>query len=156
LSGFGAKAYSKVGLHTDVITAEPHKMVAMLFDGAIVSIQRAKMHLAAQRVTERCEAVMLALEIVETLRVSIDASVDPAFAGRLNGLYQYVTMRLLQANVRRDAQALDEAGRILDQLRGAWMRIAPAGAAAATPVAAHAPVRRVPATASRALGAYQA
>lgn len=158
MSGFGAKAYSKLGLHTDVITAEPHKMVAMLFDGAILSIERAKLHLAANRVTPRCEAITLAIEIVENLRVSIDPSVDPVFAGRLNGLYHFVTMRLLQANVRRDVKALDEAGRILGELRGAWLRIAPAARAAdaAAPATPTTMPRAVPATAARALSAYQA
>ena len=156
MSGFGAKAYSKVGLHTDVITGDPHKMVAMLFDGAIVCIERAKTHLAKGRVAERCEAVTLAIEIVESLRASVDPSVDPVFAGRLKGLYQFVTMRLLQANVRRNAAALDEAGRILGELRGAWMRIAPAGQAVAAPaLPSGAPARATPAHAARALGAYQ-
>ena len=159
MSGFGAKAYSKLGLHTDVITADPHKMVAMLFDGAVVSIERGKVLLAAGNVTQRCEAISLALEIVENLRVSIDPAVDPVFAGRLNSLYHFVTMRLLQANVRRDARALDEAGRILAELRGAWMRIAPGARAASPAEAARSPAasRPVPVApvAARALSAYQ-
>jgi flagellar protein FliS len=129
LSGFGAKAYSRLGLQTDVISADPYRMVLMLFDGALLSIRHAQNHLAAQRVAQRCEAIGLAIEIVDNLRVSVDPSTDPVLASRLAGLYRYVTMRLLQANLKRDAKALDETADILGQLRSAWVQIDPAARA---------------------------
>ena len=159
MGGFGAKAYGKLGLQTDVINADPHRMVQLLFDGALLSIQRAKIHLAEKRIAERGQAIGHAIEIVDAgLRVSVDPSVDPAFAGRLISLYQYVTMRLLQANLRNDVKALDEAATILGGLRNAWVQIGPnaraqqggqAPSAGAARDTAAPPARRV-------LDAYQA
>jgi flagellar protein FliS len=159
LSGFGAKAYSKLGLETDVITGEPHRLILMLFDGALLSIQRGKSHFAARRIAEKCEAIGTAIEIVDMgLRASVNPAPDPEFSGRLLGLYRYITMRLLQANIRNDMNALDEAARILGDLRNAWAKIAPSGAGG-TPTPAPAPAARVDAAgapARRVLNAYQA
>ena len=159
MGGFGAKAYSKLGLETDVITGEPHRLILMLFDGALLCIQRGKSYLAQNRIAEKCQALGTAIEIVDLgLRASVDTRPDPEFAGRLLGLYRYVIMRLLQANLRNDVKALEEAAKILGDLRGAWVQIAPsAGAAAAPPPQAGAPsVETMASPARRVLSAYQA
>jgi flagellar protein FliS len=159
LSGFGAKAYSKLGLETDVITGEPHRLILMLFDGALLCIQRGKSYLADKRIAEKCQAISTAIEIVDMgLRASVDPTPDPEFAGRLLSLYRYVTMRLLQANLRNDVKALDEAGKILGDLRNAWIQIGPS-AGAGRPVALPAgkpEVETVASPARRVLSAYQA
>lgn len=158
MSGFGAKAYSKLGLETDVINAEPHRLVLMLFDGALLSIQRAKSFLAAKQIAEKGKTIGQAIEIVDFgLRASVDPSVDPVFAGRLVSLYQYVTMRLLQANLRNDPKALDEAAQILGDLRSAWLQIAPSSRAvpAAQPQADRKAVETAASPARRMLNAYQ-
>jgi len=158
LSGFGAKAYSKLGLETDVINAEPHRLALMLFDGALLCIRRAKVFLAERRIAEKCQALSQACEIVDSgLRVSVDPSYDPEFAGRLVSLYRYVTMRLLQANLRNDVSALDEAAKILGDLRSAWIQIAPkSGAAMAAPAQTdRGAVTTAVSPARRALNSYQ-
>jgi len=159
LSGFGAKAYSKIGLETDVISGEPHRLIMMLFDGALLCIQKSRSHLAARRIAEKCQALSTAIEIVDMgLLASVDPRHDPEFANRLISLYRYVTMRLLQANVRNDGKALDEAEKILRDLRGAWLQIGPPKAAPGVSIA-KAGSPGAPAAASpalRALGAYQA
>jgi flagellar protein FliS len=160
VGGFGAKAYGKIGLETDVITGDPHRLILMLFDGALLCIQRGKAHFAAKRIAQKCEAISTALEIVDQgLRASVNPAPDPEFAGRLLGLYRYIIMRLLQANARNDMAALDEAAKILGDLRNAWIQIAPSGAAgktAAPPVAGAVVESAVATPARRALNAYQA
>lgn len=154
--GYGARVYGQVGLRTDIINAEPHRLVAMLFEGALLSIGRARSFMAARRVAEKCAAIGHAIEIVDSgLRVSVDSSHDPAFAGRLVSLYQYIVMRLLQANLRNDAAALDEAGRLLEDLRRAWMQIDPARRAGAAAPAAPAAESGQPRPGRHPIAAYQ-
>ncbi|MGM3372105.1 flagellar protein FliS, partial [Escherichia coli] len=38
----GANAYANIGVETGVIAASPHKLITMLFDGALVAIARAR------------------------------------------------------------------------------------------------------------------
>ncbi len=158
MSGFGANAYSKVSLETDVITGDPHRLVLMLFDGALLSIQRAKAYMAQNKIAEKGQAIGRAILIVDTgLRASVDPTFNPEFAGRLVSLYRYITMRLLQGNLRNDAAALDEAAKILGELRDAWTKIAPSAASAAPEHrSAHVPAHEAAASpARRTLGAYR-
>jgi flagellar secretion chaperone FliS len=50
---------------------------------------------------------------------------------RLDSLYEYMSRRLLQANLRDDADILDEVSRLLQQLRDSWVQVAPSPAAQA-------------------------
>jgi len=131
LSGFGAKAYSKLSLELDILNADPHRLVLILFDGALLAIQRAKGHLAQRRIAEKCQAIDQAIRIVDSgLCSSVDPTFAPAFSARLIGLYKYILRRLLQGNIRNDVEALDEAARLLGDLRAAWAKIGPAGTVA--------------------------
>jgi len=133
LDGFGARAYSKLGLETDVVGADPHRLVLILFDGALLAIQRAKGLMAARRIPEKCQALSQAIRIVDSgLCASVDPSHAPEFAARLISLYKYIIMRLLHANMRNDVKAMDEAANLLSGLRGAWVKIALAPTASQT------------------------
>jgi flagellar secretion chaperone FliS len=126
LVGFGAKAYQSVAVQTSVGSADPHRMTLLLYDGAIEAIRLAQAHLGTRQVAAKCEAIGKAVCIVEEgLKASVDRKVGGALAERLVALYDYITLRLLQANLRNDRKALEEAGRLLGDLRSAWAQIGP-------------------------------
>ena len=128
MSGFGAKAYQSVALHTSVATADPHRMTLMLYDGAIEAIRLAHAHMGTRRIAAKCEAIGKALRIVEEgLKASVDRGAGGQLAERLIALYDYITMRLLQANLRNDRKALEEASGLLSDLRSAWAQIGSGG-----------------------------
>ncbi len=41
----GARAYQQVGLESAVLSASPHQLVVMLFDGALSALVRARLFL---------------------------------------------------------------------------------------------------------------
>lgn len=128
MSGFGAKAYQSVAVQTAVSMADPHRMTLMLYDGAIEALRLAQAHMGTRRVAAKCEAIGKALRIVEEgLKASVDRAAGGELAERLIALYDYITMRLLQANLRNDRKALEEASRLLSELRSAWAQIGPGG-----------------------------
>jgi len=130
VAGFGAKAYQSVAVQTSVGSADPHRMILLLYDAAIEAIRIAECQLGARRVAAKCEAIGKALRIVEEgLKACVDRAAGGALAERLVALYEYITMRLLQANLRNDTKALEEARRLLTDLRSAWAQIGPHAAA---------------------------
>ena len=127
MAGFGAKAYQSVAVQTAVASADPHRMTLLLFDGAIEAIRLAQAHMGTRRIAAKCEAIGKVVCILEEgLKASVDRKVGGELAERLVALYDYITMRLLQANLRNDRKALDEAYKLLDDLRSAWAQIGPA------------------------------
>ena len=116
-----AKAYARVGLETGVSSADPHRLIMMLYDGAILSISQAQGHLQARNLAGKGEATSKAIQIIEEgLRASLDRKVGGAIAMQLDSLYEYMCHRLLLANVGNDPIGFAEVGRLLSDLRDAW------------------------------------
>ncbi len=126
----GAGAYARVGVETLAMSASPHQLIAMLFDGAKTAIGMARHHMAAGEIEAKGNAISKAMGIVEN---GLKASLDAKAAGtegttlfrNLSALYDYVVRRLLYANLRNDVAVLDEVDALLDSLASAWREIEP-------------------------------
>jgi len=119
-----AGAYHQVGVQTQVASATPHGLVAMLFDGFLAAVHRAKGALRNQDVQGKGQAIGQAVRIVdEGLKAALDLRAGGTLAADLNELYAYVCMRLTQANLRSDEAALDECVALISPLREAWQAI---------------------------------
>lgn len=127
-------AYVQTGIETGVPEADAHRLVLMLFDGALAAVADARIKLRSGDIAGRGMAISKAIAIVdEGLRASLDPAKGGEIASRLEGLYRYVCARLLDANLKSKAEPLEEASSLLTQLQSAWAAIAPG-----QPEAAHA------------------
>jgi flagellar protein FliS len=124
--GFGnrAAAYAKVGVETGVNTADPHKLILMLFDGALLQVRTAGIAIGSKDIPAKGTAISKAVEIIiNGLKVSLDLSAGGELAQRLAALYDYMSDRLLYANLHNSQPALDEVAGLLATLREAWAEI---------------------------------
>jgi flagellar protein FliS len=129
--GRAINAYVKTGIETGVPEADPHRLVLMLFEGALGAIAQARLKLSAGDVAGRGKAISKAISIVQDgLRTSLDIEKGGDLAQRLSALYEYVTMRLLDANLHARQDALDEAAHLISELHAGWAAIAPSKHAA--------------------------
>ena len=126
-----ASSYRRLDVETSVESANPHKLIALLLDGAIASINRARGAIAAGDIAARGEAITRAIRIVdEGLRAALDDR-GGEIAKRLRDLYDYITHRLLAASLNNDAAPLDEAASLLGEIQAGWSQIAGEGQRAA-------------------------
>lgn len=120
----GAAAYSTVSVETGVSTADPHKLILMLFDGAILQVGTAAIALENKDVPGKGTAISKAIEIIlNGLKVSLDYEAGGELAQRLASLYDYMTQRLLYANLHNSRPAMDEVTQLLTELKDAWAAI---------------------------------
>lgn len=132
-SNKGAGSYAKVGLETGVAAASPHKLIVMLFEGALVAIRNASMHMKAGDIAKKGAAISKAIMIVENgLRASLDPVGGGQIAVQLDSLYDYIGRRLLSANLNNDPAMLDEVHALLLDLKSAWDAIGDQPAAGGT------------------------
>lgn len=118
-------AYAKVGIETGVIAADPHKLILMLFDGALLSISSATVQMRDGQVPEKGRSISKAIEIIDSgLKASLDFQTGGELAGRLGALYDYMCARLLFANLHNNEAALREVAALLHEIKGAWEEIA--------------------------------
>src|SRR5574337_2048504 len=124
--GYGAGAYQQIRSQGGVESADPHGLITLLMDGALERLVKARAHMRRGEVAAKGEAITRCIEILGGLRGSLDAKVDPVLVGRLDSLYDYMSRRLLQANLRDDASLIDEVSNLLQPIRDSWVQIAPA------------------------------
>lgn len=132
VSRSASHAYRSVGMETSVSSASPHRLVAMLFDGLIDALARARGAMQAGQIADKGLAIGHAVRIVEEgLRSSLNLDDGGAVAADLNRLYGYVALRLTHANLHNDAAALQECSDLIEPVRSAWLAIDPARAGVA-------------------------
>ena len=122
-------AYTNVGLETGVEAADPHKLVLMLYEGALLALADAKRHMASREIAAKGQALSKAVMIIDSgLKASLDINAGGELGERLAALYDYMSERLLQANLHNRPELIDEVTRLLTELRGAWEQIRPGAA----------------------------
>lgn len=136
-AGRAINAYVKTGIETGVPDADPHRLVLMLFEGALSAIAQARLKLSAGDIAGRGNAISKAINIIQNgLRSGLDKEKGGELAERLSALYEYVTMRLLDANLHARQEALDEAAHLISELHAGWAAIAPSKNAATSGIRA--------------------
>ena len=112
-----------------VITASGVELIVQLYDETIKNIQIAKVllskgkKLSYEEIKEKSKAISKSLNIITGLAYALDMEKGGEIAINLGKLYEFVNMRLLNANVNNDPVMLDEALRVLNELREAWVGI---------------------------------
>jgi len=139
------KAYAKVGIESGVSAADPHKLISMLYQGALQAIANAKNGILRKDIPAKGKAISHAISIInDGLNASLDKKVGGELAQNLSSLYEYMGNRLVTANLKNDMAILDEVARLLTDLKAAWDSIRPSGAAPApAPVASPQPQANV-------------
>ncbi len=113
--------YQAVDIATSVDDADPHRLIQMLYEGALNSIAIARGCIERNDVEEKGMAIGKAIGLVGGLRDSLNHDiVDGGLADNLAALYEYVSNNLLQANAADDLELLDNARNVLAELKSGW------------------------------------
>jgi flagellar protein FliS len=124
--------YGKAGIaqyqqvNTQAATyADPFELTGMLFNGALDRIAQARGAMESRDVALKGERIGKAIAIIDGLRASLDHQVGGELAANLESLYDYVQRRLVHANLHNDTDALDEAARLMREIKAGWDAIPP-------------------------------
>jgi flagellar secretion chaperone FliS len=117
-------AYANVGLETGVAAANPHRLILMLYEGALAAINRAETEMRAGNIAEKGRLISRAIQIIgEGLSASLDTANGGEIALQLQQLYDYMCRRLLFASMRNEPAGLVEVAKLLTELKSAWQAI---------------------------------
>lgn len=115
------KTYARLDVETGIAGATPEMLIVMLYDGAIRAIGTARVRLEAGDKPGKGQAISKAIGIIEEgLRGSLAPGVGGEIADNLGSLYEYMSHRLMVANLRDDVAMLDEVATLLRELKTAW------------------------------------
>ena len=121
------RSYNDVGIESGVHAADPHKLILMLYEGALLALADAKRQMQQRETAAKGQSLSKAIMIIENgLKASLDIKAGGELGERLAALYDYMCDRLLRANLHNRPEIVDEVSRLLSELRGAWEQINPA------------------------------
>lgn len=137
-------SYSNTSMETGVFAADAHKLIMLLFEGATLTISSAIGYMERNEIALKGRSISHAIAIIDKgLGASLDMKAGGEIAQNLSALYDYMTRRLLYANLNNDVEALKEVLRLVTELKGAWESISDKAHAAAPQVqVAEPPVER--------------
>lgn len=141
-------SYKDYGYNSEIEYADPHRLIQMLFEGALKRIAFAKGAMQRKQIAEKGKFISQAIEIVGGLRASLDVDNGGDIAANLESLYEYINRQLVKANLKNSVEILDEVSGLLLDVKTAWDVInAPANVVSESPTAvaitAEEPVEKV-------------
>lgn len=118
--------YQKMKADQAVSGADPHRLIVMLMQGVIEKVAAAKGYLQQGNRAEKAQQISWAISILDGLRMSLDKEKGGEIAQNLDDLYGYMEEQLFKANVKDDADILEEVSSLMKTILSGWMEIAPA------------------------------
>ncbi len=116
----GAKEYSQVSLQTEVMEADPHKLIQLLLEGALTRLSMAKNHIEKKDYAAKNEKLGRAIDIICALQESLDHERGGEISANLERLYDYMTRRLFEANSKNDVDMINEVMGLLSEVKAGW------------------------------------
>ncbi len=115
-----ANAYAQYN-RNKILTASPAELTLMLYDGCIKFINIAIMGIdekdIAKANTNIKKAERIILELQSTLNEKYEVAKD------FNAVYSYVKRRLLEANLSKDKEILEECAGHMRTMRDTWKEV---------------------------------
>lgn len=106
-------------MQSQILTATPEKLVLLLYDASIRLISQAKIDIAENKLDKANENLCKAQAIVAELMSSLDLECGE-IALNLFDIYHFLNEKLIEANLKKDTEPLDEISPLFNDLRDAW------------------------------------
>lgn len=119
-------AYRSVSAHGAVADADPHTLVLTLFDAILGRLTAARSCIENGETRRMAGLLHSSVTLLAELRGSLNMQQGGSLARNLSDLYEYMSRRLIHANLNSDGGAVAEVLGLLAEIRGAWAAIGPA------------------------------
>lgn len=112
--------HSSVYKETSINTSSPVKLVVMLYEGAIRFLHQAKEATARKDAEAKGRAVDRAIAIIQHLQGSLDFDKGGQVSYDLDRLYTYISTCIFEGSAKLNADAFDEAIKLLTTIHSGW------------------------------------
>lgn len=103
-----------------VFTARPEELSLMLYNGLIKFIMQAQTALDKKDIEKANNSIVRAEDIITEFRTTLDMGYEISY--ELDAIYEYMYRRLVDANIKKDREILDEILGLAKELRDTWQQ----------------------------------
>ncbi|ACL70452.1 flagellar export chaperone FliS [Halothermothrix orenii] len=100
-------------------TANREKLILMLYEGAIKSLNHAKKGMEEDNIELINESLKKSQDIINELMVSLNPEAGE-IATNLYSLYDYMQRRLIEANLKKEIEPVKEVKKMVEELHETW------------------------------------
>lgn len=107
--------------NSKILTASPAELTLMLYDGAIKFCNIAIVAIEQKDIEKAHINILKAQKIIEHLRITLDMKYP--VAKDFENMYVYIERRLVEANVSKNSEILNELLEHLHAIRDTWKEV---------------------------------
>ena len=113
-------AYSQYN-NSKVLTASPAELTLMLYDGAIKFCNIAVLAVDQNDIEKAHNNIIRTQRIVDYFRQTLDMKYP--VSEDFDRVYSYLSKRLIEANIKKDKEILEEVNQHLHSMRDTWQEV---------------------------------
>ena len=117
------QAYKQVSVNAQLAIASLHRIIQMLYAGAIERLIQGKAATEQGNIAVKCERLSKALDIVLSLRDCLLMEEGGDIAKNLDALYDFMGSEISRANTENVTQPIDDVIGMLREIKSAWDQI---------------------------------
>ncbi|WP_024832782.1 flagellar export chaperone FliS [Ruminiclostridium josui] len=103
-----------------VYTATPEELTLMLYNGLVKFIMQAQGAIDEKNIERANNSIIRAQDIVREFQVTLDMKYE--VSKQLGSVYDYMYRRLIEANMKKDKEILEEVLGMAKDLRDTWTK----------------------------------
>ena len=114
------RSYRKVSLESEIAVASPHRVIQMMFAGALERLAQSRYAIEQGDLSNKGILIGKAIGIINGLNNSLNMDAGGEISHNLSVLYDFMLRRISEANLYNDVQAIDDVIEILCNIKEGW------------------------------------
>lgn len=114
------QSYRKVSLESEISVASPHRIIQLMFAGALQRLAQARYAIEQNDLANKGIYIGKAIGIVTGLNNSLNMDEGGQIANNLSELYDFMLRKISEANINNDVKAIDDVCDILRTIKEGW------------------------------------
>jgi flagellar protein FliS len=112
--------YQQTSIETGMENATPHKLVSLLYGGALDNLALAKGAMQRKDFELKSKKINKVILIIGSLRSGLDMENGREASNNFEVLYSYINRKLLEASTKNNLQILEEVTELVKEIRSGW------------------------------------
>lgn len=115
-----AKQYQSINNTSEVLDADPHRLIQLLMEASLTRLFQAKLAIENGDMESKANLLGRVWDILSTLEGSLDKKQGGEVAENLERMYDYMSQRLLEASTENNPEMIEEVIKLMLTLKEGW------------------------------------
>ncbi len=115
-----AQQYQNVNNTSEVLDADPHRLIQLLMEASLTRLAQAKFAIENNDMENKANLLGRVWDILSTLQGSLDVKNGGEVATNLERTYEYMSNRLFEASTENDPEIIAEVIKLMLTVKSGW------------------------------------